>query len=259
MEATRVQLRATQEPAALRGFFHNEASVLPGLSMPAVLVTGTVWCTKPYASVQDMDAYYQHLPHALLQPCSISTEFLAQYLDPAMRPADRRGRQRTDVPGYRARPPSQPAECFLAHYHYQHCLPPSRLQARGILSSLFRTPKGVRFFAAPEIASPHRAAMRFLGNALVVFQAVMILAMALRGIEGLPDVEPSVAVAKALSMRLTTSLPLRLANSPKLPLLRLLVTIHPAISGGGAKDDSPSAIGSASWFSVYPWLSSRTL
>ena len=178
----------------------------------------SVWQTTPYPSVAQVDAYFEHLPQALLAPCQLTSEVLQHYLSPELCPLDRRGRPRLFSEAYRARPPTEAAECFLAQYHSQHLLPPAHQRCRGLLSTLLRTPAGVRFFASPEIASQHGAvarhfipandvdAMRFLGNALATQQATMILALAMQCFQGqVSEVLPAAAVAKALELRLTAS------------------------------------------------------
>ena len=161
-----------------------------GSQLPTQPLPDTAWMPKPRLTVCDMDAYFEFLLLPLRRPFEITPEVLPLYMSAALCPPDLRDQSQAQISKYRARPPTAPAECFLAQYHYQHRLPPSLLQTRGILSSLLQTPSGICFFASPEIASQHgavawhfipssdREAMRFLGNALAVQQAAMIMSTA---------------------------------------------------------------------------------
>ena len=170
---------------------------------------GVVWKSRSFPSFADLGAHFQHLPADLLQPCLLQPEVLSQYLDPELFPRSRTGRPRADPFAYRVRQPTEQAECFMASYHRQHCLPSWLLQSKGLLCSLLATDQGPRFYSAPEIACAHGAvwchfisgrdqdAMRHLGNCLAVQQAVMVVSLATQCFQAMPRLDPALAVAAA--------------------------------------------------------------
>ena len=134
-------------------------------------------------------AHFPMLPCALLTPCQLDESTEAMYLDPWFFPEAARKR---DPITFRICALHGRSQCFMAMYHFGHTLPESLLEAKGLMGSLLRTLKGIRFFAAPEIAACHgvveptlflhddRTTMRILGNSLAVPQATLALAHALQ-------------------------------------------------------------------------------
>ena len=131
------------------------------------------------------------IPEPLLAPCVLNESTMAVYMDPAYVP--RRSERQAQLPhAYRCRGPEDRANCFMAMYHRQHCLPESLLRSKGILACLFQADdeSPPRFFSAPEIALCHTVsgplliphddelAMRFLGNSLPPVLAIVPLAIA---------------------------------------------------------------------------------
>ena len=210
-----LQLSEVSSTCRKRLFLVFRFAPSPDVTLPTFVDSS--WRPLAPPSVAQLDAFFEHVPPPLMQPCTLSPTVLQQYMAPELCP-DHACRQHNSVETFRARPPTEQAECFLAQYHYQHLLPPGHQRARGLLSTLLRTPSGIRFFSAPEIAAQHgavgmhyipqddRAAMRFLGNALSTPQATMILAMTLQCFAGqLPQISPAEAVEKAATLRLTAS------------------------------------------------------
>ena len=202
-------------PTARKRFFlifrHKSST-----AQPLQQLLDAIWHTKPYPTFADMKAHFPHIPEMLLAPCRISDSVLQVYLSPEYCPADLKGCVRRDPVKYRVRSPAAAAECFMAQYHRQHCLPETLIQRKGILSSLIKDEEGmVRFYAAPEIASAHGVcglhyipsddvlAMRFAGHALAVPQAALVLAVAMQCFyPHVQMVEPHEVVHEALRLRL---------------------------------------------------------
>ena len=183
-------------------------------------IVASVWQALGFPSLRKMDVLFPFLPAALLDPCCLSQETLAAYLDPKYLTAGRFQRlPRTSVFEQRVVPSTKQAPCVMAAYHYQHELPKDLLLQRGLLGFLVQPDPPAtqpRFMAAPEVASSHgacfavkfhasdRVTMRILGNSLATQQSVMILALALQ----LTDVQcpaPDHCVSLCNSLRITAS------------------------------------------------------
>ena len=178
-------------------------------------VGGLVWRSRSFPSFADVKAHFEQLPEALLQPCLMSPEVLAAYLDPALFPPSRTSRPCADPLQYRVRRPDQQAECFMASYHRQHLLPQRLLQTKGLLCSILQVSQGPRFYAAPEIACAHGAvwchfisgndqdSMRHLGNCLAVQQAAFVVALTTQCFQAMPRLDAAVAVEAACQATLS--------------------------------------------------------
>ena len=171
------------------------------------------WIAKGFPSLQEANVIFDSLPPALLEPCMLAPDVLSMYLDPALLPPSRTGSRHLKPEEVRIVKPTQQAGTFMAQYHFQHQLPTKHLRSKGILGCLLQSPQGVRFVAAPEIASVHgahtavflstcdRDSMRILGNALAVQQATFVLSLACLMLPS-PSPIPNDAVCTAESMRL---------------------------------------------------------
>ena len=165
------------------------------------------WSSQGGPSFSAANAVFQFLPKELLQPCLLEPEVLQLYMSPDLLPQGPTGKRPRSVRAARVRSVQEQAGCFMAQYHYQHELPASHLQAKGLLGVLLDSPQGLRFYASPEVAisqgvsSPFlidvcdRVAMRILGNALSGHQAVMVLALAL---QLFPAQAPGISPAKSV-------------------------------------------------------------
>ncbi|CAE7241088.1 unnamed protein product [Symbiodinium sp. CCMP2456] len=171
------------------------------------------WVPHPRPSLSGMKAYFHILPADIVRPCQVNKEVLDVYMDPWYLPPW--GRHDHDaVCKYRLCAPTQQARTFMASYHRQHQLPQGMLERKGLLCSLLRVKDTVRFFSAPEIASCHGAqrqqlfladderCMRYLGNALAVPQATVILAHAVKCFPHLRHIAPAEAVQLTIASRL---------------------------------------------------------
>ena len=179
--------------------------------------TAQVWRSLRSPSLARMDTVFSYLPRPLLDPCLLTAEVEAMYMDPQFMPPGRTG-PRTPEAIERARvvKENQQANCFMAQYHYQHLLPPSLLLRKGLMGCILQTSQGKRFAAAPEVASAHgacfaflvptsdRTAMRILGNALAVQHACVVLGLALQLLPGAFPA-PAACVELCLSHQLTAS------------------------------------------------------
>ena len=152
----------------------------------------SVWMALGNPSIEKMQAIFPVLPQQLLQPCFPTAEAMCMYMDPALAPPTRSGKPPLPPAHTRIIEPSQQAGCVMAAYHYQHLLPPSLLQRKGLLGFFVSSPQGVRFLSSPEVASLHgacdlvliprddREAIRILGNSLSVQQATAAFVLAMQ-------------------------------------------------------------------------------
>ena len=162
-------------------------------------------------SLLTQKAHFPTLPCALLHPCQLDESTKAVYLDPWYFPEAARKR---DPVTFRVCTLHGQSQCFMAMYHFGHTLPESLLESKGLMGSLLRTFKEIRFFAAPEIAACHgvveptlflhddRATMRILGNSLAVPQATLALAHAVQVFPGVPHPDPASMVALSHQLRI---------------------------------------------------------
>ena len=70
-------------------------------------------------SLHGMRAYFPVLPDKLLQPCRMSEEILAKYLDPWYLPPNMPATMES-AKRFRLCHPAQQCKTFMAAYHYQH-------------------------------------------------------------------------------------------------------------------------------------------
>ena len=148
-----------------------------------------VWRSLHYPSLEASRVIFRHMPQELLQPCLLSPQLRALYLDERFFPPARGGHSGTRPLNTRVRTPDEQAVCFLASYHAQHELPEDLLTSKGILCSLLADQGDLRFF---EIACAHAAnlvhfmpsndrdCMKWLGNSLAVPQSAFVLSLALQ-------------------------------------------------------------------------------
>ena len=160
--------------------------------LDTTLFTDYRWTSQGGPSFSAAKAVFPFLPRELLEPCLLSPEVMQMYMSPQLLPQGPSGKRPRDIRSARVRSIHEQAGCFLAQYHYQHELPASHLQCKGLLGVLLDSPQGLRFYSSPEVAiaqgvstpflidSCDRVAMRILGNALASHHAVMVIALTLQ-------------------------------------------------------------------------------
>ena len=195
----------TQRTRLLMIFVHHEAPCLPGNFQVAD------WMPLPRPSWVTNKCYFPQLPDEVIQPCILSEETMAKYLDPWYLPP---ANARTCPKKFRMCSLRGKAHCFMAMYHRQHELPEDLLSSKGLLGSLLQTGSSARFFSAPEIATCHdlikhilipeqdHVAMQFLGNAIAVPHAIWAMAHSLQCFTVVKQVDPVESVHQAHHLRI---------------------------------------------------------
>eukprot|EP00435_Cladocopium_sp_Y103_P014540 s2444_g3.t1 len=155
--------------------------------------------TWPCTQRQTLESYLSimNLTEPWLSQCTLSSDLLAIYLDPALLPKslDQRGmnlkRSKKDVEQYRIKHPHGQFGCVMSNYTYGHLLPDVALKHAGLFGTLIALPTGLRFLSIPEILvlqttlescwlpDNHRISIRILGNSISTPHALLGLVNAL--------------------------------------------------------------------------------
>ena len=139
------EVSPTHRPRLLMVFFHATAAS----NSPAAFHIAS-WQPIPRPSLGTCTCYFRVLPDALLEPCFLSDRARDMYFDPWYMPPSCNHR---DLYKFRVHKIQSRAPCFLAQYHNQHNLSEHLLETKGLMGGILETPKGLRFYSAPEIAT----------------------------------------------------------------------------------------------------------
>ena len=199
------EVSPTHRPRLLMIFLHESTAH----NSPAAFHIAS-WQPVPRPSLGSCKCYFKVLPDALHEPCKLSDRAREMYLDAWYMPPSC---NHLDPYKFRVHKTQSRAPCFLAQYHYQHTLSEHLLETKGLLGGLLETPKGIRFYSAPEIATchgvvspllfplPDRVTMKVLGNSIAVPHAVLTLAHALQAFQGITKPDPAQLVHIAHQLR----------------------------------------------------------
>ena len=199
----------THRPRLLMIFLHERTA----RNSPAVFQV-TSWQLVSRPGLSSCKCYFKVQPDALLGQCSLTDEVKSKYLDAWYLPPSC---NHLDPYKFRVHQIQSRAPCFLAQYHYQHLLSDHLLETKGLLGGILETPKGLRFYSAPEIATchgvvgqilfplPDRTTMRILGNSIGVPHAVLALAHSLQGYKDIRRPDPAQLVHTAHKLRIKSN------------------------------------------------------
>ena len=199
----------THRPRLLMIFLHEQTA----RCNPATFQVAS-WQPVPRPVLCSSKCYFKAQPDALLNPCLLTDEVKSKYLDVWYLPPSC---NHLDPFKFRVHQIHSRAPCFLAQYHYQHQLSDHLLETKGLLGGLLETPKGIRFYSAPEIATchgvvgqalfplPDRTTMRILGNSIGVPHAVLALAHCLQGFHDIHRPDPAQLVHTAHKLRIKSN------------------------------------------------------
>ena len=154
------------------------------------------WNTIPNATPNTWDAWTSTPPEEI-QQFTLAPEAKCMYLDPKLLPFATESHFQPDMMRYRVPPTNQKLPVFMAAYGSHHHLPFTLLKEKG-MHGFFTWENGTyRWFKPEEILmlhshpfsctllKPAELSWKFLGNAIVIHHAILVLANILSNQQGL--------------------------------------------------------------------------